>query len=1112
MVKNKNKRKKLSPYLAVAMLPLSMSFGLGVFDLVKAEDTTSYAYISSYSLNVTEDNFEDPSFKNGGDPYDSDASDSKVGGWSTIEKESNALGMIINVGTGSSSSEDTTNSTFSNYQNTTYFLEKNPRADMGDDSKILMINSKTSKDAVNQQANKGFRSNEITLTANSYYSFSFAVKTATNGDSSVFASAYLTGIEDEDGNPLEIGYEFLTNSQWQPYQIFVATGDNEQTVTLDFYLGSNKNDYSTGAVFFDEVKMFQYSQNEFIETAKQTGYVEDNYEDLDSKETKYLITTLLTPNSEIVDESYNFDFENEITSSNTLSPSWTQTAVNNAHAQIMRLDDYNSTFAQTGYDYIGMDLSYDILNDKPNTQAMVLYAKNSGYITVESKAIDINPHQIYKITASVKVASIESGSFTLGVKENDNILEYYPSLKNSDKEYTFQSGETSGITTNATNNYTNNYQTVELYVKGHSLYKSSFNITLSLGSESTSAKGCVVIDNIKISNASYEEYENATNKVEFTSFSGTNDTNSYFNSTEAQDSTYPVKASNYTTEIEDERYNTSGVLYLYTKEMYDQMYSAYDWAGIYPENVAWENQPNNVYMMYNSTKSYQSLTSSELSLTKNSYQKISFDYYTLKDATITVQVLDSNGITLFEKSANSESRWSKFEVVFHTAETVSNEVTLKIMLGTEENKTAGYVYLDNIILEDSTEEEYGSALNKNDFSDYYLSFETDKLTGDVQSSSTTTAYTFSIDEALDGNDISNQAVGGLVNGKNNIYGIENDLNLLVLKTILPSSATIKSAFSIDFEADKYYKLTFDLKTFFPDAKNVNKETHECDYGVSVSIDGFDVIKNLTADDLTTFTIYLNSTTASTTNFIFSIKSDCQETVGVAALTNIDITETTQAEFKAAVNDVNYENTVFQSNYISSEDDATEDDDTSEDVTEEPAQTTTPWLMIGSIIMALAMIIAILAFFLRKIKFKKKDKIQKSKYDRKISIDQNLVVNEAKRRRDEQLNELFNAKKNLIEEKKTLEEQHKFFVQEARLNNKGKITKDTEREFKSYASKMNKIDEKLNILEEQITIVSSPEHLIDIEKDVTSEEEYRLKQERKVKIVKEDDKSNKKEDK
>ena len=94
--------------------------------------------------------------------------------------------------------------------------------------------------------------------------------------------------------------------------------------------------------------------------------------------------------------------------------------------------------------------------------------------------------------------------------------------------------------------------------------------------------------------------------------------------------------------------------------MYDQMYSAYDWAGIYPENVAWENQPNNVYMMYNSTKSYQSLTSSELSLTKNSYQKISFDYHTLKDATITVQVLDSNGITLFEKSANSKSRWSKF--------------------------------------------------------------------------------------------------------------------------------------------------------------------------------------------------------------------------------------------------------------------------------------------------------------------------------------------------------------------------------------------------------------------------------------------------------------------
>ena len=83
------------------------------------------------------------------------------------------------------------------------------------------------------------------------------------------------------------------------------------------------------------------------------------------------------------------------------------------------------------------------------------------------------------------------------------------------------------------------------------------------------------------------------------------------------------------------------------------------------------------------------------------------------------------------------------------------------------------------------------------------------------------------------------------------------------------------------------------------------------------------------------------------------------------------------------------------------------------------------------------------------------------------------------------------------EKTTLEEQHKSFVQESRAANQGKITKEIEKEFKSYAAAMSKLEEKLAIIDEQISAVSSPEHLIEIEKEVTSEEEYRLKQERKM---------------
>ena len=1119
MIKKKTRKTKLIPFVVASLLPLSLSFGISAFNFTKADDV---AYTTSYAQDVTSDYITDPSFAGISSTYDND-DDGVVGSWTAIEEESGANGMIIDIGgpTGNSSNG------FNNYQNTVYFLSSNPGATLGDDNKILMINSKTSNtSSANQQANKGFRSESITLNPNSYYSISFAVKTSTNGDDSVFASAYLSGVVDSDGNALEIGYEFLQNSEWKEYQIYIATGQTEQNVTIDFYLGTNKNEYSSGVVFFDDVKMYQYSANAFVSEIISNGYDKntgDNYQTLNSTDTKFVVKTLLEEENTLVDSTYNFDFEEEITSSNTLSPAWTVNPnFSNAHARILNYTTPSLELEnEIGFNYVGLDLSYDILNDKANKQVLALYSNNGGYITVQSKPIDLNPHQIYKITASVKVVSADGAGFTLGAQEigssedeTQGIYQYYPNL-NKDN-YTLQSGQSSGITSNTENLYTNNYQTVELYVKGHSLYKTSFAITLSFGSQTSKSVGCVIVDNIKIEEASYSDYSSASNQVTFSSYTTTNANNSYFNETESEDSTYPVKATGYTTEIENENKNTTGVLYFYNEETYNALYNSYEWYGIYPGNPNRRVEPNNVYMMYNNFESYQSITSPSYTLSSE-YQKISFDLYTqskliTKNASITVEIVDENGIVMFKESGiRSEDSWNNISFAFRSAENMSHTYTVKISLGTENDKVAGYAYIDNLTATECTESEYASTSYKNDFSNFYLSFENDSVTGDASTSTTTSAYSFTIDEALDGGEVSEKyAVGAMVNGQNNVYGIENDQNFLVISTFKPSTATITSVYSLSLSAESYYKLTFDLKTFFPQVTMAeNNEEHECNYGVSVSLNGFEVISNLKADQLQTYTIFLNSTEASTATIKFSITSDCQNTLGTAMLSNIKLENSTQAEFNDANNAQGYKETIFQSNYIQEEtDDGTEDDgNTDSGDTQTPTTSpTSPWLLIGSIIMVLAVIIAVIAFFLRKIKFKKKDKIEKSKYDRKISIDQNLVANEAIRRRDEELKSLFEAKESLKLEKQELEQQHKNYVQEARVNDKGKITKDTEKEFKSYAVNLGKIEEKLSILEEQISAVSSPEHLISLEKEVADEEEYRLKQEQKA--IKEEIKANK----
>ena len=60
----------------------------------------------------------------------------------------------------------------------------------------------------------------------------------------------------------------------------------------------------------------------------------------------------------------------------------------------MQVDDFKTL---TGYDYIGTDLSYN------NNQSLIMFTKDQngtakGYVGVKSQPIDIDAHQIYKIS------------------------------------------------------------------------------------------------------------------------------------------------------------------------------------------------------------------------------------------------------------------------------------------------------------------------------------------------------------------------------------------------------------------------------------------------------------------------------------------------------------------------------------------------------------------------------------------------------------------------------------------------------------------------------------------------------------------------------------------
>lgn len=1108
----KNKCLKMT---AAFLFPFAL-FGSGIAlsqnEALADSENVEYVYNYHESVNLTNSNFTQ-----GSKP--SQKGDS-LSGWTAIETDSKATGMLIDVGSGENTDENSDEtSTFADNKDN-YMLNNNPGSNgSSSDTRILMINSKEKLSQKNVPAYKGYRSSEITLEKNSYYRFSVSALAMLNGDEYVNASIYVSGIKNKDGEDVELGYEYLTNSIWKEYFFFIATGDETQTVTLDLYLGTKSASRSEGAVFFDNASVMRYSENEFFDLCENFGYKnQDAFEDF-NQETIFLIDELKTAKNIVTGtDAINLDFEDAITeNSDTLGDYWSLSSSDksNASARIVNIRDMQPVdFKEmTGYGYVGNDLTKD------NSQALVLWTNSneysSSYVGVKSTDIAINAHNVYKISVKMKSAGIENGSFYVKVSENDAIYDLYPTLLTNDENdktkqyYELASNKTSGITSNVDNSWSNDYQTIEFYVKGHSVYNSFINLEFWLGDTSTSAKGCVVVDSIQIEYANYSDFSDASNKLELTSFTGStsNITNPYFNSAEVTDENkYPMTATGWTATKGDEDYNESGVVYVGSQEEYDNMYkSKYEWAGIRPATNSNTAMANNVYMMFNSKDSYQSVKSTAYTLaTSNDYYELSFDYYTqefgaLTSPKIKVEVVDENGIVLFSKEGLTKlNAWETMQVYFHLPKTVSHNVQVIVHLGEKNDKVGGIVYLDNFDISVSDETAYTNGVYKSDLTNYYFNLSTEGEVGKELSSSP--AYSLEVEEVYNSNYTTETAgnEGGIVSGVENVYGVTSDENLLVITNRVESKSTLSSNYKVSMEAEKYYLLSFDLATLFNEgADNASTDDHDCSYGVSIEIEGYEAVSGLVSSkDLKNYKIYYKAQSATTTPVIkFSLVSDCNETLGTALLTNFDFVESTAEAYNGAKNSVGYKTSIFTPELaVATEEEEEPEEDTNKGNEEESNGLGNAFIVASSLITGLALIIALVGLILRKIKIKKIDKIRKESYDRKLSVNNDIVLAEAQKRRDAEVANLQKAKTVLEQDKLNLEESHKEFVRE---NRQTKLSKDVEKAFKKYNSDIARVNEKINIIKEKIDYVMTAEYLLSIQRKVLMEEDDRLAKEKKA---------------
>ncbi len=1047
---------KLSLCALAAALPLAL---VGLVPSAVPAAHADYELQHQAAVSITNSSFNSINTVNARDD---------VSGWKRKWDNTGATTMIIDTG-----------SAFGEYSNNTYFLNKtNPEegsiipGKKGADNKILMINSASkspsSSDYVAKEVSEGYVSNDISLSANSYYEFQVSVKSASFDDASEFGSIYFKDSNDKAIEGLSVVN--INAPDWQTYYFYIATGSQAESVNIELWLGSESKP-STGVIFFDEVYGKQLSENAF-------------YEDLASREKEsgaFVRKSEKNDRNIINTDDINFNFEKDNSQAPNTLVDWSVEDQNEkGNYEVFELNEANFNRI-TSLAYPGADFSAN------NTKALALWAEN-GYVSLKSKPVEIKALGLYKITALVKTAELE-GNFTLTARETESINDNFTYLKKAG--YKPMSKTTANLTSNGTNAFINNYYELTMYVQGHDRYNSEIELLLNLGSSDNFAKGGVIVDDITVELVSTADFSTEGNSLVLQTAPQASATiaNGQFNNAVFNDNSFsfPAKAADWTVKQSDSAFvKENGIISTYDK--YFKQYSSLDWAkGLANPGISTDDV-NNILMMYNSQADYQSISSQAFTLAAGSYNTLSFKYKT-PDTHINVKLVDEDGVVILNRKNISSADWSTFECTIFAGE-ASSSVTLTIELGNEKDPASGYSFFDSVVLNSADKDVFENAAIKVDLSGFMLNLDPE---GTISSNITTpNAFTGT-------NEIGSGRGGIIIGAGNDVYkyvNADNDElsiddgslknNVLVIETDSEATYKMTSLFTISTEADKYYELKFRLLTslpaYFGEHIHDGKESAET-FGVKIGLDGYKLVEGLTSNDgWKEFTILFKGS-AGNNKFVASLVSHCSDTAGAMFLTDISWRESSAESYSAASERDAFNKTLFTT--AVSETTETPDDNTTPN-TPAPTIGQTLWIAIPSLIMGLVVIFAVLAFALRNIKIKKVEKKRKEDYDRSQSLNNDIITNEAKAMQKAELAKANEEIAKLENEIAELDSLNKETV--AKSRKEGRVTKEIEKEFKAFAQKRAKIQKTLDEYKEHKAYVESADYVLDAQKKITADKQ------------------------
>lgn len=974
-----------------------------------------------------------------------------VKGWSTTNRAGSATAGEINV----TSENDT-------YHRETYYLDSYDLPEKkGDDEKVLMINSNNAK--IDVPTWQSFKQNSsIKLDSFSHYILSVYVQTRGNAKASIV-------LNDFDSSKT-IKNEYYKSGiktaekEWQKITFLIATGETSQNIKIELFLG-DLNKYiqpqpCKGVVFFDEITLTKCSNRYFTQQSNELTNA----------------NSVIFDRFDVTPDDLNFDFENNL-------DNWTKIGNNfdkNYSAKIITL-----SASEFGDDFVynqhkGLELS---AIDKDN-------AVNVGY---KSSNFTIKTATDYLITVYVKTKNLSGNAHI-------NLVEADTAVKNGYIDKTSENA-TLSIGSTLSNQLTNDYQLYYIYVSGYELFDTDVYLELLLGNSDNTAYGTVIFSNITIQEISHSTYSNASNGTATTTKDFTIITNDmefkngfFTNATkESVDKNYPLVPAEWEQKQKQKSYssqelNKFGVLNTAKWDKIDinpkPRNPKNPPLSLIDDNFADndDNSANNVLMIYNINESYQTIKSPKITISRNSYYDITFNYWVQSAKQLNLKLVDSNDNIVFkdEKILGSSS-WQTYKISLKT-EYFDTNLYLEFDYGTEDDPQKGVVYLDNFILTNNSDNStnFDNAVDKNlkyiDFSNIGM-----HLIGEEIKDNDNLFEALMFDVA--GND---GGLAGIINEDHEDFPTTNTSevkNMLMIETLNPNKdVSLTSKDSIALITGSYYKFSVNIKTFFEnlDLKNLDNVKTQ-NFGAYFSISGLEnaTISNIqTSDDFSLYTIYVYCDADVSAKFKFGMISDSLNTKGFALFDSFKYSTIEQSEYKAVTENKN--NIIINKTSVKEETPINEDDTTNTN------QNVNVWIMLSTIVMVLAFVVAVVGSILRKVEIKKIKVKRKIEYDRQATLIKDVALIEAEKRRNIDIKEIEKEKEDLNKYIEELDEDNKKRLQEQRKTSGNQITRYAEKEFKIYAHSRQKAIKDIEKLDKKIAEANSPEYLLRIVKIVQAE--------------------------